>query len=510
MSSGKILRAVSVVSLGTVIARVFGLAREVSTANFFGTTSVYDAFLLAFMIPNFFRGLLAEGALNAAFIPVFTGYASDEPEKKKEGGEIFNRCFTLSLVITTILFLGVLLASFMLTGILDETSKWWRVWLLLRFTFPYLILISLTALNMGVLNAYKSFFIPSLSPVILDLVWIAGLFVLLPLFGASPEENIFGLCAAVLIGGAGQFLFTLIPVLKKGYRVKLDFRFAHPVIKKMGILLAPVIIGVAVGPINLLVDYTLANLLYEGAVSGLWYSTRIFQLPLGVFAISISTAVLPWFSEDASSKNTAGFIKNLGFSLQLLAILLVPFTFGLIVFRTEIVSFLFARGMFSADSVSMVASPLAYYSLGLIGYGGISIWSRAFYACGDTSTPVKVGVFSILVNFLLNFIFMKFLGHAGIALSTSFVGTINFILLVILFNRKHFPLDLKQKAPFFIKVIISSLLMGIAAYAWKHAAESLFSLPVLLFAGIIVAVAAYFLCLKCFKVLPVHAKETGK
>jgi putative peptidoglycan lipid II flippase len=503
MSSKRILRAVSIVSLGTIVARLFGLAREISTANFFGTTSIYDAFLIAFMIPNFFRGLLAEGALNTAFIPVFTEYASEGADKK-EGMEIFNICFTVSLITTVTLFLLVLLISFISRGLMTESSRWWQVWTLLRFTFPYLIFISLTALNMGVLNAYKNFFLPSLSPVILDAVWIAGLFLLLPLFGNTPEKQIFGLCTAVFLGGMGQFLLTLIPVLRKGYKIRLNFRFAHPVIKKMSRLLAPVVIGVAVTPINLLADYSLANLLYKGAVSGLWYSTRIFQLPLGVFAISISTVVLPWFSEDASLKNDEGFIKNLRFSMKLLTILLLPFTFGLIVFSDEIVSFLFARGMFGLESVSLVSSPLIFYSIGLLGYGGASVWSRAFYACKDTSTPVKVGIFSIVINLVLNLVFMRLIGHSGIALSTSLVGMTNFILLVIIFNKKHIYVDLKTMIPLLTKIFVSALFMGAVLFLYKNAFKNLFSLPILLFTGIIIAVGVYLFCLRLFSS---HLKE---
>lgn len=495
MSSKKILRAVSLISLGTIIARVFGLAREVSTASFFGTTHIYDAFLIAFMIPNFFRGLLGEGALNSAFIPIFTEYATDVPERKKEGIEIFNICFTLSLFATLVLFALALIASFISSNLISADSKWWWAWTLLRFTFPYLVFISLTALNMGVLNAYKVFLLPSLSPVILDVVWIAALFLILPLFGGGVQDRIFGLCAAVVIGGAGQFLFTLIPVLKKGYRIRLNFNFSHPVVKLMGKLLAPAVIGVAVAPINILVDMTLANLLYEGAVSGLWYSTRLFQLPLGVFAIAVSTAVLPWFSEDASSKNHAGFMKNLEFSFRMLAVLLIPFTFGLVIFRTEIVSFLFERGMFNAASVSLAAQPLAFYAIGLLGYGGVSVLSRAFYARRDTATPVKVGLMSILVNFIADIALMRFMGHNGIALATSVVGITNFILLAFLFNKKHLKFDLRRTTPFFIKAFISSAIMGLSIYAFKTAAAGLVSLPVVLFAGIMVAVSVYFLSL---------------
>lgn len=488
MSSKKILQAVSVVSIGTLIARVFGLIREITTANFFGTIAIYDAFLLAFMIPNFFRGLIAEGALNTAFIPVFTEYTIGE--NRKEEGVIFNICFTLSLLITTFLFLLVLCVSFISVKVLDETSKWYSVWILLKFTFPYLIFISLSAVNTGVLNVKKEFFLPTLSPVFLDLFWIGSLFLLLPFFSSG---QIFALCAGVIAGGLAQFIFTLIPVVKKGYKLQLNFNFTHPAIKKMGLLLAPMVIGVAVTPINLLVDNSLAYTLYEGAVSGLWYSTRVFQLPLGVFAISISTVVLPWLSENISLKNNEEFIKNLLFATRMLTFLLLPFTFGMIILKTEIIRFLFARGMFTAKSVQLVASPLAFYSLGLLGYGGASVWSRAFYALKDTATPVKVGVSSIFVNFIMDIILMRFMGHNGIALATSIVGITNFFLLVFLFNRKHLYVDLKRETNFFIKVLFSASLMGYVLYVSKNILTGKVSLPVLLFSCIIISVFVYIL-----------------
>ncbi|MCM8761821.1 MAG: murein biosynthesis integral membrane protein MurJ, partial [Candidatus Omnitrophica bacterium] len=423
---------------------------------------------------------------------VFTEYTLDE-KRKQEGNDIFNICLTLSLIITSIIFTIVLGISFLSTGIISEASRWYYVWILLRFTFPYLIFISLAALNTGVLNAYKDFFLPSLSPVVLDLFWIAALFLILPFLPDIPERQIFVLCGGVLLGGLGQFIFTLVPVIKKGYGVRFNLNFSHPAVRRMGVLLAPMVIGVAVTPINLLVDNTLANTLYEGAVSGLWYSTRIFQLPLGVFAISISTAVLPWFSENISSKNHQEFVKHLIFATRMLVFLLLPFTFGMIILKTELVTFLFARGMFTAKSVDLVASPLAFYSLGLLGYGGASVWGRAFYACKDTATPVKVGIFSIFVNFIMDIIFMKFMGHNGIALSTSIVGITNFIILVCLFNRKHLYIDLRKETVFFLKAFFAATLMGCILYICKSVLSSIVSLPLLLFSCIIVSVLVYIL-----------------
>jgi len=496
MSSQKIFRAISAVSLGTLVARFFGLGREVATANFFGTTGIYDAFLIAFMIPNFFRGLLAEGALNAAFIPVFTEYSASGEDKKKSY-EVFHLCFTVSLVLTLSLFAAILAFSFIMSGAVADESKWFQVWMLLRFTFPYLIFISLTALNMGVLNVYKNFFLPSLSPVILDIFWVGALFLLLPLMGSTPGERIYGLCLGVIAGGIGQFIFTLVPVLKRGYTVRLNFNFRHPAMKKMGKLLLPVIAGVAVVPINLLVDYSLANTLYDGAVSGLWYGTRIFQLPLGIFAISISTAILPWLAEDFSSKNYLRFTANLRFALRMLILLMLPFTFGMIILRTEIVTLLFSRGLFSGDSVRMAASPLAFYSLGLAGYGGVSVLARAFYSCGDTVTPVKVGLLSIVTNLFLNIALMKFLNHSGIALSTAVVGIMNFALLLWLFNRKHLKINVRELVPFTGKSLVISASMGVILCLWKRMFQGM-PLPLTLFSAIIVAVLFYLACLKLF------------
>jgi len=469
MSSKKILKAVSIISIGTIISRIFGLFREITSANFFGTTFIYDAFLIAFMIPNFFRGIIAEGALNSAFIPVFTEYTTNE-EKKKEANKVINLCFTSSIIITLSLFFIIYILSSFIPHFLSPQSKWFWVWTLLKFTFPYLIFISLASLNMGILNVH-------------------------PLFGSSLNERIFGLCFGIVGGGLFQFLY-LLPVIKKmGYTYKLNFNFSHPAIRKIGKLILPVIAGVAVVPINLLVDYSLAGNLFNGAVSGLWYATRIFQLPLGVFAISISTASLPYFSENIATKNFEQFKENFYFAMKLLFFLLVPFTFGLIFFRTEIITFLFKRGLFTSKSVNIVSFPLMFYSIGLAGYGGISILTRAFYAFGDTSTPVKIGIISILVNFVLDIILMKFLSHGGIALSTSTVGLINFLFLYLLFIKKHIPFNNKKIIFYFSKALISSLVMSFILVIFRTNFHYL-PLPIFLTTGIILAIIIYFLTWK--------------
>jgi len=486
--SKKILKAISLLAIGTIISRIFGLLREIVSANFFGTTKIYDAFLISFMIPNFFRGLLAEGALTSSFIPVFTEYLSDE-NKKNQTKEIFNVCFTLSLIFTFSLFVIFFILSEFFIKILTCESKWFYVWLLLKFTFPYLIFISLSALYTGVLNCYKSFFLPSISPVVLDFFWILSLFYLTKFFIYGFEDKIFALCIGVIFGGLGQFLILVPSVRKLKYFPKISLNFSHPAIKKMGRLFLPMIVGVAVGPINLLVDYSLANFLSSGMVSGLWYSTRLYQLPLGIFAISISTAVLPWLSENYAKKEYEKFKENIYYAFKILFLTLIPSTIILIFLKDEIVTFLFKRGMFDLKSVQLTSYPLFFYSIGIIFYGGISIITRCFYAFNDTKTPVKIGILSIFSNFILDIILMKFLYHGGIALSTSIVGFINFSLLSYLFNKKHLKINYWNILNSFLKHFVFSIPPIIFIFITKYFLISKFSLLFFLF----FAISCYFI-----------------
>jgi len=493
--SKKILKAITLFSIGTIISRIFGLFREIVSANFFGTTKIYDAFLISFMIPNFFRGLLAEGALTSSFIPVFTEYLSDE-NKKSQTKEIFNICFTLSLIFTFSLFILFFILSEIFTRILTFESKWFYVWLLLKFTFPYLIFISLSALYTGILNCYKSFFLPSISPVILDFFWIFSLFYLTRFFRYGVEDKIFALCIGIIFGGIGQFLILVPSVRKLKYFPKISLNFSHPAIKKIGTLFLPMIIGVAVGPINLLVDYSLANLLSSGMVSGLWYSTRLYQLPLGIFGISISTAVLPWLSENHAKKEYEKFKENINYAFKILFLTLIPSTFILVFLKDEIVTFLFKRGMFDLNSVQLTSYPLLFYSIGIIFYGGISVITRCFYAFNDTRTPLKIGILSIFSNFILDIILMKFLNHGGIALSTTIVGLINFLLLCYFFNRNHLQVNYSLIINSFLKCLVISIPSIIFILVSKHFLISKLSLFYFLFFVIPGSLIIYFFFFK--------------
>lgn len=460
MSFHKIRTSFIWLSSITIFCRIAGLLREIITAKFFGTTGVYDAFLIAFMIPNFFRGLLAEGALSTAFIPVISEMIAKN-EKKEEIQKITGAIFTFLLLSTSGLYIFVLIVSLVIVNFFPLPSKITEIFFLVKYTFPYLIFVSLAAWAMGVLNARRRFVLPGLNPIVLDFWWILSLFLFTKFFGTTPEQKIFGLLIGVLIGGASQFIFQIPLVFSVNGPIVLNTQWKHPAILKMVKLFAPVIIGMSVGPINLLVDYSFARMLAEGTVSALWYATRVYQLPLGVFSISLATILLPHLSGDVATKKIEQVKENIHKGLEQTIFLLIPSSIGMIVFRKEIIEILFKRGLFTQYSVEITAYPLMLFSIGLIFYGMAIIITRAFYAYNDTTTPVKVGVISIGTNALLDAILMKFMGHGGIALSTSIVGLENFILLFILCRKKFGLLDTGRISTSFLRILMVGLCWGI-------------------------------------------------
>ncbi|MCM8823014.1 MAG: murein biosynthesis integral membrane protein MurJ [Candidatus Omnitrophica bacterium] len=460
MSFQKIRTSFFWLSFVTIICRVAGLLREVITAKFFGTTGIYDAFLIAFMIPNFFRGLLAEGALSTAFIPVVSELIA-KGEKKEEILRITGAVFTFFLISTSTLYVFILCVCWILQKFFSLPAKIADIVFLLKFTFPYLIFVSLSAWAMGVLNARHRFVLPGLNPIVLDFWWIFSLFFFTGFFGNTLEQKIFGLLIGVLIGGASQFIFQLPLVFSSHGPIVFNVDWKHPAILKMIKLFAPVVIGMSVGPINLLVDYSFARSLAEGTVSALWYATRIYQLPLGVFSISLATVLLPHLSGQVATEKIEQFKENIHKGLEHIIFFLVPSTIGMIIFRKELIELLFKRGMFSEYSVEITAYPLMLFSIGLVFYGLAIIITRAFYAYNDTSTPVKVGLISIATNALLDMILMRFMGHGGIALSTSFVGFENFFLLYWFFKKKFGILEKKRLAKSFFRILLLGFCWGI-------------------------------------------------
>ncbi|MFH2068697.1 MAG: murein biosynthesis integral membrane protein MurJ [Candidatus Omnitrophota bacterium] len=489
MDKKRIILTVGMVSLVTILVRVAGLGREMFSAYFFGTTLVYDAFLLAFMIPNFFRGILAEGGLNSAFIPVFSEYLS--PGKKKDAQKIISDTLGASLCFTLSLSFFFFFAS-SLAGFFPLSQKIILMLSFLRFTIFYLVFVSMAALVMGVLNSLGHFSGPALAPLGLDLFWILSLVTIAPFFGTGLESRTYGLIIGLLIGGAAQFFIPVPALWRRGFSLKPTFNLKNPALVRMGKLLAPVIIGVAVTPINLLVDYFLASAIAPGMVSSLWYANRLVQLPLGIFAVTLGTVALPSMSRQVSEGNLRQMKETLAYSLKLAFLLVIPASFGFVFFREPIIQVLFQRGLFTSQSTQATGIALLFFSLGLFGYSGNIVLTRAFYALKDTATPVRVGILSIAANLVLDLILIVPLKQGGIALATSLVGIFNFTLLFFLLHRKVGLLGGRKLLKAGLEFVFLSGLATFLAFGYFHFTAVRFGTGVALFSALIAGSIFYF------------------
>ncbi len=460
----KIARAAGVVGGATLLSRICGFIRDMVVAQLFGAGMATDAFFVAFRIPNLLRRLVGEGALTASFIPVYTEYISRR--SKEESDELVNISSSLlALFLIIVTALGVLFSPWivkvMAYGFSQEPEKFRLTVLLNRLMFPYIFFIGLVALAMGVLNSWKHFAAPALAPVLLNLSIIAcALF-----FSGMLGEPILSLAIGVILGGASQLLFQIPFLRRTGIVPRFLFNLSHPGVRRIGILMAPSVLGLAVTQLNVLVSTFLASYLPEGSVSYLYYADRLLEFPMGIFAIAIATATLPAFSEYSSKNDVQGLKEALSFALRLVFFVTLPAMVGLVVLRVPILNLLFQRGAFNAHSTLMTAQALFYYALGLTAFAGVRIIVPAFYALQDTKTPVKVAFVALLANAGLGSVLMVPLRHGGLAFATSLAAGLNFTLLAILLKRKLGRLGAAKIIRSFLKSMGASGLMGVVIYA---------------------------------------------
>lgn len=431
----RLFRNVMLMALATGISRIFGLLRDVTIANRFGTSEVYDAFLIAFFLPVFLRKLLAEGALSTAFIPVYTESIITDDEADRFASNVLS---LLLILFPLVVALGILLAPYYLPFLasgfppekLDLSIR------LARILFPFIAFVGFAAVFMGILNAHHRFFAASLSPIMFNLGMIGGALFLSPRFAVEP---IYGLALGALIGGAGQILLQ-IPSLR---RVKFRFRFTllplHPGIRTMGRLILPALFGLAVMQLNLLVDNKIASHLPTGAISSLQYAMRLFQLPLGVFAVSIATALLPCFSTSLADQKRERFSAYLADGVSASAFILLPAMAGLYAIGPGLIRLIFEHGSFTPDDTLRTANILYFYLVGILPYGLISIFTRAFYALGRTRVPLLASACAVVANITFNLLLVGPMQEGGLALATSIAGIVNAAILALFLWRKFPP-----------------------------------------------------------------------
>ena len=458
-------RAAGVVGSFTLLSRVFGFARDMVIANFFGAAAVADAFFIAFRIPNLLRRLTAEGALSAAFIPLFAKTLKTDREEafRLANNLLCTLTFFLVLVVTLGIVFSPALLNVIAVGFTDEPEKFELTVQLTRLLFPYLIFISLAAIVMGILNTLNHFAAPAASPVLLNISIILSVLLLKDIFSLP----VYSLVVGVMVGGILQLGIQIPFAVRQGFKFFFLVDLKSKLLKKVLLLTAPAVLGFAVAEINMFVDTILASLLKEGSVSYLYYGNRLVQFPLGVFGIAMSTALLPTLSFQAGDNDPGKMAETISRSFRMVMLLIIPSTVGLIVMREPIINVLFERGEFDPVSTVNTGIALAYYSVGLLAFVGVKIFVSGFYALGDTKTPVKVASFAMVINIALNLALMGPLEHGGLALATSLSSFFNLAVLVVLIRKHLGKIDgFSIFKSLFLFLLASAVMAGFLFIGW--------------------------------------------
>jgi len=475
-STGKIARSAGAVSAAVMCSRLLGLVREQTFAGLFGAGFAYDAFVVAFRVPNLLRDLFGEGALSSAFVTVFTDYQTTKGrEETQRLARVVLTFFALFLSLLTLA--GIYLAGPIVHLLAPDfaliAGKNELTILLTRIMFPFLVLVSLAAVVMGMLNTRGHFFIPSLSSAFFNLGSIVGGVSLALIFPCFSLPAIAGMAWGTLIGGLLQLLVQLPTLARTGfsYRPVLDLR--HPGLLRILRLMIPATIGLSATQINIFINTNFASSCVQGSVSWLNYAFRMVQLPIGIFGVAFSIAAMPVLAEYAAKKEMARLRTTLVSSLVMVFSLTLPATAGLIILARPIVRLLFEHGAFTAFDTAQTASALVWYGCGLFAYSAVKVLVPVFYALDDTKYPVIGSFLAVAANILIISLTIDQFQHRAIALSTSLVMMVNFFFLTLVLHRKlrGFPLDYLLRG--LIRVLAATLLMGLVLLTGKKMCASL-------------------------------------
>ncbi len=488
-----VAKSAGIVSIAVMFSRVLGLVREMIFAHFFGAGFLADAFQAAFKISNTLRDLFAEGALSAAFVKTFTDYQvkKTEAEAWKLASMVMN---ALVIVLSVVVIAGIFVSPYLIRWLAKDFSpeKAALATTLTQIMFPFILLVALAAVAMGVLNTKGKFGIPASASTAFNIFsiifglgfayWLSGG----QMAGSTKDINaipqpfaqwaIIGMAIGVLIGGAAQFLIQVPSLLKVGFKFLPVVSFTDPGVRQVARLMAPAILGVSSVQIKVFFDVFLLSGI-EGGNSWLPYAFRLMQFPIGVFGVAVGTAAIPALSRLAAEEKFSEFRSTLSSSIRLVLLLTLPSACGLIALSTPIIRLIYERGMFTPTSTDMTSFALIGYSIGLTGYAAIKVLSPSFYALDDVKTPMFVSLCSVIIYpfagyFLMNY-FSQFyvtpetpkgLAHVGLTLATSLIALTSFSLLAFMMRRRIKRLEGKAVLVSFIKIAIASAVMSAIAY----------------------------------------------
>jgi putative peptidoglycan lipid II flippase len=513
LSARGLLRSTSVVSGMTLLSRVLGLVRDVVFARYFGATIVMDAFIVANRIPNMLRRFFAEGAFSQGFVPVMARYREQHhPEDARVLVDAVAGTFGLILFLITLA--GVIAAPVLVLvvapGFVGDDGRFDMATAMLRFTFPYLFFVSLTAFAGGILNTWGRFAASAFTPVILNVVLIASAVWLAP----RMAEPGMALAYGVFISGVVQLLFQ-VPFLAKIHAIpRPRWRPHHEGVRRIGRLMLPAIFGSSVAQINVLLGGIIASMLGVGKISLLYYSDRLMEFPLGLFGIALATVTLPYLSRQHANASMIEFSRTVTWSMKLVFLIAAPAAVGLIFLAEPLVATIFYGGEFSAFDVQMTALSLQAFAIGLVGFSFVKILAPAYFAREDTRSPVKIGLIALGVNFVLSVALAWLLTradyagtHAGLALATSVSAVVNAWLLYRGLRRDQVVAASPGWLAFLVPVSVANAAMAICLLLLAHPlawwlAMSLANRSLWLALNVVTGVVAYFGVLWAFGIRP--------
>ncbi|QFU77747.1 murein biosynthesis integral membrane protein MurJ [Halioglobus maricola] len=502
-----LLRSSALVGAMTMLSRILGLVRDVVIAAFVGASANADAFFVAFKIPNFLRRLFAEGAFSQAFVPVLADYKEQGAQRAVQ--DLINRVAgalggALLLVTAIAVLAAPVVAALFAPGFVSQPYKYQLTSDMIRITFPYLLLISMTGFCGAILNSYGRFAVPAFTPVFLNLSLIFAATVASPWFA----EPVFALAWAVFFAGIIQLLFQLPSLYRLDLVPRPVFDLKHEGVRRIMKLMVPALFGVSVSQINLLLDTVLASFLPTGSVSWLYYSDRLAELPLGVFGIAIATVILPNLSAHRAADREQEFATTLDWATRWILLIGVPAAIALILLAKPILITLFQYGELTPSDIDMASLSLRAYSLGLVAFMLIKVLAPGFYARKDTATPVKIGIIAMAANMVLNLAFVLPLlwyfnvGHVGLALATSASAWLNAGLLLRGLRRDGVFVFQPGWAAYSRRLVVATLAMAVAVswlvgpaeqwLAWGWQARSL-QIAIVCGAGIAAYIATHLL-----------------
>jgi putative peptidoglycan lipid II flippase len=468
----RLARSAGLFGLATMASRILGLVRDQVLAFYFGAGDAMDAFRVAFRVPNLVRDLFAEGAMSAAFVPTFTRELT--VAGKARAWRLADSVITAIVIVTGVLVVvGIMFAEPLVRlyaeGFEAVPGKVDLTVYLARLMTPFLTLVALAAVCMGMLNALGHFFIPALSPAMFNVATIVMTVTLVPFAPNIGVQPIVLVALSTLVGGLGQLLIQWRPLRNEGYRYRPALDVRDPSLARVLLLMGPGTIGMAATQINVFVSTQFASNEGTGAISWLDYAFRVMYLPIGLFGVSVAAASTPALSRLAATNDTPQMRSTIASAIGLMLALNIPATLGLIALAAPIVALIFERGRFTSADTAATARALQLYAIGLVGYSVVRIVSPAFYALHRSRIPVIASITSVIVNVILNMVLVRLMGFAGLALGTSIAAIVNAALQVAMLRQALGGIQAARIAVTFSKTTIAAVAMAVAAWlteAW--------------------------------------------